>query len=87
MNGLHTLDEGVRIAFESIRVNKIRSGLTILGVAIGVGVIVLIAALVTGIRTSIMEGFETATIMWAFVGIELTAAAVSFVANDSILMK
>ncbi|MEE2669084.1 MAG: ABC transporter permease [Gemmatimonadota bacterium] len=60
MNSLHTLDEGVSIAFESIRVNKIRSGLTILGVAIGVGVIVLIAALVTGIRTSIMEGFETA---------------------------
>ena len=54
------LEEGVKIALDSIRGNKIRSGLTILGVSIGVGVIVMIAALVTGIQASIMAGFESA---------------------------
>ena len=60
MNRLNMLGEGVRIALDSILANKIRSGLTILGVAIGVGVVVMIAALITGIRTSVMEGFESA---------------------------
>jgi len=60
MSRIHTLDEGISIALDSIRANKIRSGLTILGVAIGVGVVVTMAALITGIRSSIMEGFESA---------------------------
>jgi len=60
MNRLHTLDEGVSIALDSIGANKLRSGLTILGVAIGVGVVMMIAAMVTGIRESIMVGFEAA---------------------------
>ena len=60
MNRLDMLGEGVGIALDSIQANKVRSGLTILGVAIGVGVVVMIAALVTGIRTSVMEGFEAA---------------------------
>jgi putative ABC transport system permease protein len=57
---LTTLQEGVKIALDSIRANVVRSGLTILGVAIGVGVVVMISALITGIRTSVMEGFESA---------------------------
>jgi putative ABC transport system permease protein len=60
MNRLTMLSEGVKIALDSIRTNKVRSGLTILGVAIGVGVVVTIASLITGIRTSVMEGFESA---------------------------
>ncbi len=60
MSRLHTLEEGVSIALDSIRANKVRSGLTILGVAIGVGVVVTMAALITGIRSSITEGFESA---------------------------
>ena len=60
MNRLNTLGEGVSIALDSIQANRVRSGLTILGVAIGVGVVVMIAALITGIRISVMEGFESA---------------------------
>ena len=52
MSHLSTLDEGVSIALDSIRVNKIRSSLTILGVSIGVGVVMMIAAMVTGIRVT-----------------------------------
>ncbi|NNM06998.1 MAG: ABC transporter permease [Gemmatimonadetes bacterium] len=57
---LNMLEEGVRIALTAIRVNRIRTGLTILGVAIGVAVVVTMAALITGIRSSVLEAFESA---------------------------
>ena len=57
---VYGVGEGVRIGLESIRANLFRSGLTILGVAIGVGVVVIMAALITGIRGSIQEGIEGA---------------------------
>ena len=60
MSRLHTLEEGVSIALDSIRANKVRSILTILGVAIGVGVVMMIAAMVHAVRESILVGFETA---------------------------
>jgi putative ABC transport system permease protein len=60
MNKLHALAEGLRIAWVALNANRIRSSLTILGVAIGVGVVVLMAALVTGIRSNVIEGFEAA---------------------------
>lgn len=56
---LGTLEEGVRIALAAIRGNAVRAGLTILGVAIGVAVVVTMAALITGIRSSILEAFES----------------------------
>lgn len=55
-----TLREGGSIALEVIRANKVRSGLTILGVAIGVAVVMVMAAMITGIRSSIFEAFEAA---------------------------
>ena len=57
-SALVTLDEGVRIAIAAIRANKVRASLTILGVAIGVAVVVTMAALITGIRSSVMEAFD-----------------------------
>jgi len=58
--GRETLIEGVRIAADALRANKVRAGLTVLGVAIGVAVVVTVAALITGIRSSVLEGFEAA---------------------------
>jgi putative ABC transport system permease protein len=55
---LTSLQEGLLIAFDAMRANAIRSSLTILGVAVGVSVVVAIAALITGIRTSVMDAFE-----------------------------
>ncbi len=52
--------EGIRIALASLRSNAIRSGLTILGVAIGVLVVVLMASIVSGIRSSVAEAIEAA---------------------------
>jgi putative ABC transport system permease protein len=47
--------EGVAIAFESIRSNKIRAALTIFGVAVGVFVVVAMAAAVHGITASFQK--------------------------------
>lgn len=57
---LNTLSEGIRIALSAIGASKVRAGLTILGVAIGVAVVVTMAAMITGIRSSIFESFEAA---------------------------
>src|SRR6476661_9806117 len=56
---LHILGEGVTIALESIRANKVRAGLTILGIAVGVFVVVVISAAVHGINDSVAKDLES----------------------------
>ena len=51
--------EGVGIALDSLRANKVRASLTILGIAIGVMVVVGMAAAITGIRRSVTSTIET----------------------------
>jgi len=51
--------EGVSIALESLRSNKARAALTILGVAIGVVVVMVIAAMISGINRSVSNIFES----------------------------
>ncbi len=60
LGALSGLVEGLRIAVQSIGANAFRTGLTILGVAIGVAVVVIMAALITGIRGVVQEGIEAA---------------------------
>ena len=52
--------EGVTIALDSIRANKVRAALTILGVAIGVTVVIAMASAITGINKSITSILESA---------------------------
>ena len=58
--GIRNVGEGVAIAFDSLRANKLRSALTILGVVIGVTTVMAIASMVQGIRTQIFNAIETA---------------------------
>ena len=51
--GLNTLREGVGIAIDSLRGNKTRAALTILGIAIGVMVVMAMAATVKGINSTV----------------------------------
>lgn len=60
MNGLTTLIEGMRVALDALRANKIRAALTVVGIAIGVAVVVAMASVITGIRSGIAESFEAA---------------------------
>ncbi len=50
--------EGVGIALESIRASKGRAALTILGVAIGVAVVMIIASVITGINRGVTDMVE-----------------------------
>ena len=51
--GVTALVEGVGIALESLRANKTRAALTILGIAIGVMVVMAMAATVKGINSTV----------------------------------
>jgi len=55
-----SLFEGVGIALEQLRANRVRAALTILGVAVGVFVVVVISAAIHGINASVARDFEKA---------------------------
>ena len=59
-SGITRMLEGVTIALDSIRANKVRAALTILGVAIGVTVVIAMASAITGINKSITSILESA---------------------------
>jgi putative ABC transport system permease protein len=50
--------EGVLIALESLRSNKVRAALTILGIVIGVATVMAMAAVIVGVRSSITGELE-----------------------------
>ncbi|MGH7591067.1 MAG: ABC transporter permease, partial [Gemmatimonadales bacterium] len=50
--------EGIGIAFDSVRSNKVRAALTILGVAIGVAVVISMASAITGINRSVQAQLD-----------------------------
>ena len=58
--GIFSLFEGVAIALESFASNRVRAALTILGVAVGVFVVVVISAAIHGINESVAKDFESA---------------------------
>jgi putative ABC transport system permease protein len=58
--GFRPLGEGVVIALDALRANKVRAALTILGIAIGVFVVVIISAAIHGVNRSIAYEFEKA---------------------------
>ncbi len=57
---ISSLTEGVMIAVDSLRANRVRAALTILGIAIGVFVVVVMSAAIHGINASVAEEFESA---------------------------
>ncbi|HEV2749593.1 MAG TPA: ABC transporter permease [Gemmatimonadales bacterium] len=64
------LFDGVGIALDSLRANKWRAALTILGVAIGVTVVMVMAALIGGINQSVSSTIESIAprtfLVWRF---------------------
>ncbi len=55
---LSAIPEGVAIALDAIGANKLRSGLTVLGIVIGVSTVMAMASIVQGIRGQIFETLE-----------------------------
>jgi putative ABC transport system permease protein len=52
--------EGVIIAMDALRANKVRAGLTIMGVAVGVFVVVALSSVVQGVNESFARDIEAA---------------------------
>ncbi len=52
--------EGVTLALDSVRANKLRASLTILGIAIGVMVVIAMASMITGIQRSVTDVVQRA---------------------------
>ena len=57
---VYSIVEGVKIAFDSIRTNKVRAGLTILGIAVGVFVVTVMSAAVHGINEGVSSSIAAA---------------------------
>ncbi|HVH09547.1 MAG TPA: ABC transporter permease [Gemmatimonadales bacterium] len=55
---LHSVREGWLIAVDQLRANKLRSGLTVLGVVIGIATVMAMASIVTGFREQIVNTIE-----------------------------
>src|SRR5213596_2460936 len=55
---LHSVREGWLIAVDQLRANKLRSGLTILGVVIGIATVMAMASIVAGFREQIVNTLE-----------------------------
>jgi putative ABC transport system permease protein len=55
---LDSAREGWRIALDQLRANKLRSGLTVLGVVIGIATVMAMASIVAGFREQIVNTLE-----------------------------
>lgn len=60
MSLIERASENVTLAFDSLRISKLRSALTILGVVIGVATVMTMATIVQGIQSQIVHTIEVA---------------------------
>ncbi len=58
---IRNLEEGILVAADNLRANKLRSFLTILGVVIGVSTVMLMASIVDGVKTQIFNALNAAS--------------------------
>ena len=69
---LRESQEAVRMAFETLRTNKLRSGLTVLGISIGISTVILISSAINGLNSNI-DGFVRSSGHQQLMGFSLRA--------------
>ncbi|MHB1274528.1 MAG: ABC transporter permease, partial [Candidatus Humimicrobiaceae bacterium] len=55
---MRTFSENIKIAFQSLFLNKLRSALTMLGIIIGVGAVVAVMSIGTGAQDSVVKSIQ-----------------------------
>src|ERR1700743_2699214 len=60
--------ESVKMALDTLRTNKLRSGLTILGIVIGVMTVIIISSVINGLNSSVSGLVESlgSNVVWVF---------------------
>jgi putative ABC transport system permease protein len=85
--------ESIRMALDTLRANKLRSGLTILGIVIGVATVIAISSVINGVNNRVQDlasQFGTNVLWvfrWNFIGIRPTAemlARKQFTLDDAV---
>ncbi len=72
--------ESVRLALDTLKTNKLRSGLTILGIVIGVTTVITISSVINGLNNRVNEWVSSlgSNVLWVFhmpvIGVRPTAA-------------
>jgi putative ABC transport system permease protein len=88
--------ESVKMAMDTLRTNKLRSGLTILGIVIGVSTVITISSLVNGINNRVTGFIDSlgSNVYWVgrlpFIGVRPTAEMLArryLTTDDSIALR
>ncbi len=68
MNSTGQTRESVKMALDTLRANKMRSGLTILGIVIGVATVISISSVISGLNNRVSEWVSSlgSNVIWVF---------------------